>query len=347
MKFKASIGLACAALLLASVSCVKKEGGAQTAQSAAKKLTVTVAHNQTSLENPYAYGANKFKEVAESLSGGEINVIAHHGTLGENENELVEKLEMGAADIILASPGFMAAIGVPEVDMLSMPYLFDSFDHWNAALDGEFGETMKKLINEKTGGRFIVLGYWSAAVRDYYGKKKVVKPSDLQGMTLRGQSAQVQQDFWKACGAIPTSIAWGELYQALQQGVVDSAENDYTNFMLKEHHKTPNGKYISETHHDFTTRLFMTSGAFWNKLTDQQKQWLTAAAKAATEEERAVTIRMADESKAKVIADGAIVTEFKDVDVPAFKALALPIQDAFAQKNNMTYLLDMVRKAGK
>jgi TRAP-type C4-dicarboxylate transport system substrate-binding protein len=261
------------------------------------------------------------------------------------KTELVEKRDMGAVDIINVSPGFMSAIGVPEVDMLSMPYLFDSFEHWNAALDGEFGETMKKLIAEKTGGRFIVLGYWTASVRDYYGKKKVVKPQDLQGMTLRGQSAQVQQDFWKACGAIPTSIAWGELYQALQQGVVDSAENDYTNFMLKEHHKTPNGKYISETHHDFTTRLFMTSGAFWNKLTDEQKQWITEGANAATKEERAVTVRMGEESKAKVIADGAVVTNFGDVDIEAFKALAVPIQNAFVQKNNMVYLLDMVRAA--
>jgi TRAP-type C4-dicarboxylate transport system substrate-binding protein len=142
-------------------------------------------------------------------------------------------------------------------------------------------------------------------------------------------------------------VAWGELYQALQQGVVDSAENDYTNFMLKEHHKTQNGHFISETHHDYTTRLFMTSGAFWDKLTDTQKGWVTEAAKIATEEERAVTIRMFEESKAKVIADGAEVTEFAEINIPAFKAIALPIQDRFAQQNNLTGLLDMVRSAAQ
>ncbi|MDR2479834.1 MAG: TRAP transporter substrate-binding protein [Treponema sp.] len=335
---KLMLGMAMCAAVFGFVTCAKKAEGPTT-------LTVTLAHNQTSLENPYAYGANKFKEAVERLSGGAVTAVVHHGTLGENENELVEKLEMGAVDIINASPGFMAAIGVPEVDMLSMPYLFDSFEHWNAALNGDFGGTMKQLIAEKTGGRFMVLGFWSAAVRDYYGKKKVVSPADLKGMTLRGQSAQVQQDFWKACGATPVSIAWGELYQALQQGVVDSAENDYTNFMLKEHHKTPNGKFISETHHDFTTRLFMTSGMFWNKLNDQQKTWIQQAADEASGEERAVTIKMSEESKQKVIADGAEVTNFADVDIAAFKALALPIQDDFAQKNNMDHLLQMVRSA--
>ncbi|MDR3341638.1 MAG: TRAP transporter substrate-binding protein [Treponema sp.] len=326
------------------MACSKKtESGSATATKAAPALTITMAHNQTSLENPYAFGAITFKQVMEQLSGGTVNVVVHHGTLGENENELVEKLDMGAVDIIVCSPGFMTAIGVPEVDMLSLLYLFNSFDHWEAAMDGAFGNAMKDIIATKTNNRFLVLGYWTAAVRDYYGKKPVVTPADLQGMTLRTQTAPVVQDFWKACGAIPTSVAWGELYQALQQGVVDSAENDYTNFMLKDHHKTANGKYISETHHDFTTRLFLTSGTFWNKLSDQQRAWVTEASKAATDEDRVVTYRMADESKAKVIADGAMVTEFVNVDIPAFQAIALPIQNKFAATNKMENLLEMVR----
>jgi TRAP-type C4-dicarboxylate transport system substrate-binding protein len=333
--------MACGALIFAS--CDKRPGSA----SKASTLTFTVAHNQTSMENPYAFGANKFKEVLERLSGGTINVIVHHGTLGENESELIEKLEMGAIDFALSSPGFMTAIGVSEVDMLSLLYLFDSFDHWEAAIDGDFGNTMKAIIEEKTQNHFRVLDFWTSSVRDYYGKKPVVRPADLKGMTLRTQSAQVVQDFWKACGVIPASVAWGELYQALQQGVVDSAENDYTSFMLKEHHKTMNGKYVSETHHDYTTRLFLTSGAAWNKLTDEQKQWVTEASREAARENRQVTYRMFEESKKKVIADGALVIDFNDVDVPAFRAIAIPIQENFAEKNNLTRLLTMVREAQK
>jgi tripartite ATP-independent transporter DctP family solute receptor len=327
------------------VSC-SRQGSGRSGAGGDASLKLSVAHNQTSLENPYVNGANKFKEELERLSGGAIQVTVYHGTQGESENELVEKMEMGAVDIIVTSPGFMTGAGVKEVDLLSLPYLFNGYDHWAQALDGDFGNEMTRTIEEKSGGRFHVLDYWTAAVRDYYGKKKVVHPSDLRGMSLRGQSAQVQQDFWKACGAVPTSIAWGELYQALQQGVVDSAENDYTNFMLKDHHKTPNGRFISETHHDYTTRLMLTSGAFWNKLTDQQKAWIGQAAKTATEEERKVTIEKAEQSKARVIADGADVTNFEDVDVAAFRALAIPIQDNFARDNNMTNFLALVRGAG-
>ena len=185
---------------------------------AAPELELIIASNQTSLDNPYSYGMDKFKEVVEDVSGGKIAVTVHKGTLGENENELIEKLEMGAASMVVASPGFMTAIGVPEVDIFSLEYLFDSFDHWEKCLDGEFGDKMKDVVKEKTNNNFRIMAYWSSSVRDYYGKKPVTKPEDLKGMTIRTQSSQVQQDFWKACGAIPTSVAWGELYQALQQG---------------------------------------------------------------------------------------------------------------------------------
>lgn len=317
------------------------------AGNGAAELNLIVASNQTSEENPYSYGLDKFKEVVEEKSGGKIFVTVHKGTLGENESELVEKLEMGAANMIVASPGFMTGIGVPQVDIFSLNYLFNSFDHWEAALDGEFGAKMKDVVKEKTGNNFKIMSYWSSSVRDYYGKKPIKTPADLKGMTIRTQSSQVQQEFWKGCGAVPTSVAWGELYQALQQGVVDSAENDYTSLMLKEHHKTGNGHYICETHHDYTTRLLLMNGNFYDGLTDEQKGWIDEGVEACTKEEREVVYRMFKESKEKVIADGAEVTNFEDMDIDAFKAIALPIQDKFAADNNMTEELEMIRAAAK
>jgi len=312
---------------------------------AAPELSLIIASNATDLSNPYSYGLDKFKEVAEEVSGGKIQVTVHKGTLGENESELVEKLMMGAADMVVSSPGFMTAIGVPEIDIFSLEYLFDSFEHWEKCLDGDFGTAMKDIVLQKTGNQFRIMGYWSSSVRDVYAKQAVKSPADLKGLSIRTQSSQVQQAFFKACGAIPTTVAWGELYQALQQGVVDGAENDYTNLTLKEHHKTPNGKYVSETHHDFTTRLFLMNGDRYDKLTDEQKDWINQACEACTAEERAITYRMFEESKQKAIEEGAIITEFADIDIDAFRALATPIQDEFAAKNKMTEQLDMIRAA--
>ncbi len=254
---------------------------------------------------------------------------------------------MGAADMVVSSPGFMTGIGVAEVDFLSLEYLFDSFDHWEACMDGEFGAAMRDMISQKTGNMFRIMGYWSSSVRDVYAKKEIKAPEDMKGLSIRTQNSQVQQQFFQACGAVPTSVAWGELYQALQQGVVDGAENDYTNLTLKEHHKTPNGKYINETHHDYTTRLFLMDGTKYDRLTDEQKAWIDEASAAATAEERAITYRMFEESKQKAIDDGAVITEHADIDIDAFKAIAIPIQDEFAAKIGMTEQLEMIRSLSK
>ena len=104
------------------------EGGEEAAtETAAAELTLNVASNATDETNPYSIGLEEFKKVAEEVSGGKIAVTVHKGTLGQNESELVEKLQMGAADMIVAAPAFMNAIGVPEVDFFSLEYLFDGF----------------------------------------------------------------------------------------------------------------------------------------------------------------------------------------------------------------------------
>lgn len=330
----------CLAVALLAPAFVLAGGSSERGAAASGTLQLTVAHNQTSTDNPYQFGMLEFKRVVEELSGGAITVTVHAGTLGTNESELIEKLQLGAVDLVVASPGFMTRIGVPEVDLLSLLYLFDSFDHWERAVDGQFGDEMADLIRTKTNNQYRIMGYWSSSVRHYYGSRPIVEPADARGQRIRLQASPVQQEYWSQLGAIPAQVGWGELYQALQQGTVDAAENDYTNFMLQDHHRTRNGRFVSETGHDFTTRLLLMNGDRFDRLTDQQREWISAAAEAATREERRVTYDMLEQSKAKVIADGGVVNE---VNLAAFRELALPIQERFARENNLTNYLEMIR----
>jgi TRAP-type C4-dicarboxylate transport system substrate-binding protein len=351
MKKQISLVLAGAMAALSLTGCVGSSYATATTTAAGAaadaELNLIIASNQTSLDNPYSIGMDAFKEKLEEVSGGKATATVYKGTLGEDETALVEKLSMGAADMIVCSPALMTGAGVKEIDMFSCEYLFDGFDHWMTCMDGEFGESMKNIVYEKSNGQFKIMGYWSASVREVYAKQPVYSPDDMKGLTIRTQSSQVQQDFWKACGTIPTNVAWGELYQALQQGVCDGAENDYTNLMQKEHHKTDNGKYISETHHDFTTRLWIMTGEKYDSLTDEQKLWVKEASEAATAAERQITFDMYVTSKQRCIEDGAVIIEHDDIDIDAFKALATPIQDAFAEQYGMTEQLQMIRNAAK
>lgn len=316
-----------------------------TSQKSTVELTMTIASNQTSQENPYHFGLQTFKEVLEELSGGSIEVICSDGDLTEDETELITMLDDGRVQMVVCSPGHMTSAGVAEVDMLSLLYLFDGFSHWEAAMDGEFGSAMTDIILKRTNNKYRIMGYWSAGVRDYYGKIPITTATDVGGLTIRTQTSGVVSEFWTQIGAQPVNVGWGDLYDALNNDQVDSAENDYTNLMLKEHHTTVNGKYICETHHDYTTRLFIMNGDFYDSLTNEQKNWVNTAALAATLEERAVTYDMMDGSKAQCIADGAIVKDYDDMDIDSFKERAVAIQDSYADRNGLRSYLEMIRKA--
>ncbi|MGA5691874.1 TRAP transporter substrate-binding protein [Cytobacillus pseudoceanisediminis] len=322
--------------VLAGCSSKEEAGG----EAGAKKIKIVAAHNQTSPDNPYQTGLLKFKEVAESKSNGDIEVEVHAGTIGTEESELVEKLKLGAADVVLVSPGFMTQTGIKEIDLLALPYLFDSYEHWEKVVDGEVGEEMAELVNEKSNNDFKLIGYWSAGVRHYYGKKPIEKMEDLKGMTFRTQTSGVIADYWKKTGAIPTSIAWGELYQALQQNVVDSSENSYPYFIQQNHHKTNNGKYITETAHDYTTRFLLVNGKKFDSYTKEQQDIILEAAKASVEAEREAVYAQEEEYKEKAIADGAEVNE---IDRKPFIELAEPLQEKAAKDMGAEELLKKVK----
>lgn len=303
-------------------------------------IKIIAAHNQTSTDSPYQSGLLEFKEVAEEESNGRIEVEVHAGTIGTEEPELIEKLVVGAADVIVVSPGFMTATGIDEVDFFALHYLFDSYGQWEEAVDGDIGEEMSNLIAEESDNDFKVLGYWSAGARHYYGKEPIETVDDLNGMSIRTQDADVVTDFWSQTGAIPTSLAWGEMYQALQQDVVDSSENAYPYFVQENHHNTRNGQYISETGHDYTTRFLLANGNRFDEYDEDIQEILNTASEASVEAEREAVLEQDDEYKQTALDDGA---EINSVDTTGFEEIARPIQDDFAEEFNMEELLEDVR----
>ncbi len=335
---KFMLGILISVVSLSLVSCSDVENVAEGTKE--EPIKIIAAHNQTSTENPYQAGLLKFKEVAEEESNGRIEVEVHAGTIGTEEPELVQKLVVGAADVVLVSPGFMTKTGIPEFDLFALPYLFNSNEHWEKVVDGEIGEEFAEMVNEKSDNDFKMLGYWSAGARHYYGKKPLEEMSDLNGMTIRTQSSGVVADFWKQTGAIPTSVSWGELYQALQQNVVDSSENSYPYFVQQNHHTTKNGKYITETAHDYTTRFLLTNGNRFDEYPKEIQKILKSAGEASVEAEREAVAQQDQEYKDIAIESGA---EVNQMDTSEMEEAAEPIQDRLAKKLDMTETLEEIR----
>lgn len=323
------------ALSMVLVACGKNAEGENEG-----KIKLLVAHNQTSPDNPYQVGLLEFKKVAEEESEGAIEVEVHAGTLGTQEEELVQKLKLGGVDLALVSPSFMTQTGIKEIDLLAFPYLFDDYDHWERVVDGAVGEAMADLMKEKSKNDFNIVGYWSAGVRHYYGKKPLTSIDDLKGLTIRTQTSGVVSDYWTKIGAIPTSVAWGELYQALQQNVVDSSENSFPYYVQQNHHKTDNGKYTTETGHDYTTRFLLVNGDKFEEYTEEQQAIILKAADAATKAEREALYAQEDEYKENLLDDGALINE---IDRQPFIDAAIEVQDRTAESIGAKELLQQIR----
>lgn len=301
---------------------------------------LVAAHNQTNVTSPYQTGMLKLKEVADQ--SGLFDVEVHAGTIGTNENELVEKLVLGGADIVLVSPGFMTSSGIDEVDLFSLLYLFDDYSHWEKVVDGEVGKNIADIIFTKSGEKYRVAAYWTAGVRHWYGKSPINSLDDAKGLKIRTQTSGVVSQYWKDIGAVPTSVAWAELYQALSSNVVDGAENAYPYFIPMEHHKTSNGKYISETGHDYTTRLLLVRNSIWENFTEAQRSAFENAVKEATNAERQALYSQESEFKQKAIDDGAVVNT---LDRTPFMEKAYTIQDTWAEKAGLTSELESIRQS--
>ncbi|BFM50682.1 TRAP transporter substrate-binding protein [Marinomonas sp. THO17] len=303
-------------------------------------IKLVAAHNQTNISNPYQIGMLKLKEVADQ--SGLFDVEVHAGTIGTNENELVEKLVLGGADMVLVSPGFMTSSGIDEVDLFSLLYLFDNYQHWEKVVDGEVGTKMANIIHQKSGEKYRVAAYWTAGVRHWYGKQAVNSFADLEGLKIRTQTSGVVSQYWQDIGAVPTSVAWAELYQALSSNVVDAAENAYPYFIPMEHHKTDNGKFISETGHDYTTRLLLVRNSVWENFTDEQRVEFEKAVKAATQAERQALYNEESNYKQQAINDGAVVNSLNRTP---FIEKAVTIQNEWAKEHNMTDIVATIRAA--
>jgi tripartite ATP-independent transporter DctP family solute receptor len=214
-------------------------------------------------------------------SGGTMALdIYPNGQLG-SERELIELLQIGSLAMtkVSASPleGF-----VPEMKIFNIPYLFRDAGHYQAVLDSAIGKELL-LAPEKVHLRG--LGYYDAGSRSFYTVKKPVEtPDDLKGLKVRAQESQTAVRMISQFGASPTPIAWGELYTALQQGVVDAAENNLPSYYISGHYEV--AKFFTLDEHTSVPDILLISKYVWDRLSEQQRIWLQAAVDESVDYER-------------------------------------------------------------
>jgi tripartite ATP-independent transporter DctP family solute receptor len=255
---RAAIALCCA-LLLASCG---MEG----------EVTVLKMGHSLDQKHPVHLGIVYMAERLDKLSGGTMRLdIYPSGQLG-SERELMELLQIGSLAMTKVSSSPMEGF-VPAMQIFSIPYVFRNSEHFWKVLRSNIG---RDLLLAGEAVRLRGLGYYDAGARSFYTVKRPVhQPSDLTGMKIRVQESQTSVNMVRALGGSATPISWGELYTALDQGVVDGAENNPPSFYSSRHFEV--AKYYTLDEHTYVPDIVLISSYVWDHLEPQEQQWLQQA----------------------------------------------------------------------
>ncbi|MCA9235591.1 MAG: TRAP transporter substrate-binding protein [Planctomycetales bacterium] len=273
----ASIGVvgALIAALGATVAAALIEGERNTPNpndpAANRHITLKLGHAMDQ-QHPVARGMVFFAERLAEISDGAVTVdIIPNGQLG-SETELLEQVQHGALAMTKVSTSPLESF-VPEMAVFGLPYLFRDEAHFWNVLEGPIG---RELLLKGAQAGLRGLCYYDAGARSFYtANRPILKPDDLAGLKIRVQSSETSMGMVKALGGFPTPISFGELYSALQQKMVDGAENNPPSFRNTRHFEVC--KHYSLDEHTRVPDLLIVNEKLWQQLPAQTQEWIQAA----------------------------------------------------------------------
>ncbi|MGM8365987.1 TRAP transporter substrate-binding protein [Virgibacillus sp. W0181] len=291
--------------------------------SGASEHVIKLGH-VTREDTAYAIGVKKFAELVEEKTDGEVTVeIYPNGELGSNP-ELLEQLQQGTIGAMIPSVAILSAF-TDKTLMLDLPYLFKNNEVAEHILDGPIGTEILESV-EDSG--IIGVGWFDQGWRHLFANEKVEKPADMEGLKFRILETPVHVDFMKSLGASGTNIAFTELFTALEQGVVDGAENPYTNIYLNGYAEV--SPYITESQHIYDALPMLISKVVWDKLSEEQQEEVREAAQEASDFERDLVIEKDEEIKQEILESGENeIVELTDEERAEFAEI---VRDALYDK---------------
>lgn len=251
-----------------------------------------------------------------------------------SERECLELLQIGSLGMTKVSTGVLENF-VPSLQVFGLPFLFRDREHRFDVLEGEIGEA---FLNKSIDKRLKGLTFYDAGSRSFYTKKHVETPEDLQGLKLRVMESATAMNMVKSLGGSPTPIAWGELYTALQQGIVDGAENNLPSFYLSRHYEVC--KYFVLDEHTALPDELVISTLIWNDLSAQQQKWLKEAAMESSEYQKKIW-REAELDALEEIQKAGVTVIHPDKEL--FRSKVQPMYEAFSEDPEVKKIIDAIQ----
>ncbi|MGI5950264.1 MAG: TRAP transporter substrate-binding protein, partial [Brooklawnia sp.] len=332
---KKLVGAAVAGLMLLS-ACGGGQGQAESTeapQELGRELKLSI--NQTE-DHPNYIALNNLGERMRERTDGRINIEVYaNAVLGAQTDSMVS-LQEGVIDIASLSAPQLVNLN-PDFQVLDLPLVFDSVDHQMEALNDP--ELMGELYNSLADKNMIVTGAYTQGERSVYNNKRpIVTPDDMKGLKIRVQETDMQVKMIEGMGGVASPMAFGEVYSALQTGVIDGAENNQVSYITMKHNEV--AKYFSYTRHLIGADLTIVSKKVWDTWSDEDKEiWQEEFLASVDEFNELWLAKVADaEEQTK-----ALGSEYNEVDAEAFREVLAPVTEAALVTDNQKALYEAFR----
>jgi C4-dicarboxylate-binding protein DctP len=250
-------------------------------------------------DTPKGKAAEFFKKVAEEKTRGKVKVEVYANSTLFKDGEEMEALSLGSVQMLAPSVAKFGPLGVREFEVFDLPYVFGGVTELHNVTEGESGRNLFARLGSKgiTG-----LAYWDNGFKQFSANRPLHLPTDLKGLKMRIQSSKVLEAEIRALGAIPQVMAFSEVYQALQTGVVDGTENPPSNMYTQKMHEVQ--KHLTMTDHGVIEYAVITNQKFWSGLPADIREQLEAAMKEATRYANSIAKLENDQALEKIKAAG-------------------------------------------
>ncbi|MDR3590210.1 MAG: TRAP transporter substrate-binding protein [Negativicutes bacterium] len=299
------------------------------------KITIIAAHATTS-DYVYHIGMETFAKSVTAKTNGKVEVkIYPNGQLGTNEREVVEALQLGTVNMTVVN-GAVISNFAPRADVFNLPFIFRDVQHLYKASDGEPGNVIAKDLEAKG---LKVLAWWSNPQRSMFNSKRPINTlADLKGLKIRVTQSPVSIETFNALGALPTPMAYGEVYSGLQQGVIDGAENDPISVVTMKFNEV--AKYYSVTNHFMVACPLLMDMKYFNNLPPDVQTAVQEAAVEGREAMRRYMEQETDKAMQKLASQGAVINKVQDIE--PFRKAVEPVYTKFEATLGKD-LIEMVR----
>ncbi|MFZ6734174.1 TRAP transporter substrate-binding protein [Undibacterium sp. Ji42W] len=273
-------------------------------------------------DTPKGKAAERFKELAEKATKGRVKVEVYANSTLYKDKEELEALQLGAVQMLAPSLAKFGPLGVKEFEVFDLPYIFPSKDVLYAVTEGAIGKDLMKKLEPKG---IIGLGFWDNGFKVMSSNKPMHLPADMKGQKLRIQSSKVLDAQMRALGANPQVLAFSEVYQALQTGVVDGTENPPSNLYTQKMHEVQ--KHVTVTNHGYLGYAVIVNKKFWDGLPADIRAQLDEAMKSATKYANAIAQQENDNALEAVKKSGkTTVYVLTDKEKAEWRKALLPVQ---------------------